>query len=610
MGSTIQQEATLEEAIGLGLKADEFEMIKKILGRTPNFTETSIYSAFWSEHCSYRNAIYWLKTLPIHKGKDAGMVNLGDNFGCVLNINSDNHQSKTTPRMNRSPFSMEVETIAQVNSLRLGNIENDSTKLFLKKVTKEISDSVIPTIKENVFFDDSFNTNPLVNSFTVGIIDSNKSTSADLGIEQPSYTIDFCSEKVIKDITAKFDLKAEDIRINTDTINIRCFNVKDIIADIPVESLLKGNEASVNEQEVEAPDYFQAFKDFDINEVKEPDDLKEAATFLLKHPNIASKKSVFNQRYTKTSKNSDKINAPADAEIVHIQGTGRALAVTLDCNSRYVHADPEIGTSIAVAEAARNIVCAGGTPNAIATSLNFANPNNPASNWQFTNVVKGMLAACKKFKTPVTGGNLSFYNSTSIEGKDVSTFASPIIGMTGLLENKEKAMTLDFKHKGDLIFIIGEAVECIGSSEYLNSYHGIKASPAPYFNMEKEIEMQEVIKSLINNDLVSSAHDCSYGGLFITLTEMAIPNELGFDIVSDAEIREDAFLFGESAGRVIVGVNEGSEDVFIEFMINAGVNFTLLGHVTQGKMVIDDDHYGFIQEAKKSYNTTLEKLIE
>src|SRR5690554_6600099 len=182
--------------------------------------------------------------------------------------------------------------------------------------------------------------------------------------------------------------------------------------------------------------------------------------------------------------------------------------------------------------------------------------------------------------------------------------------MIGIVDDKKKTMSLDFKNKGDLIFIIGEAVECIASSEYLYSYHGIKASPAPYFNMDKEFEMQELVKTIIQKDLVNAVHDCSKGGIFIALTEMAMPNELGFDIVTDAEIREDAFLFGEATGRVLVGVNEESEEDFIEFMMHCGVNFTLLGHVTQGKMVVDDDHFGFIQAAKKSYDKALGDLID
>ena len=216
-----------------------------------------------------------------------------------------------------------------------------------------------------------------------------------------------------------------------------------------------------------------------------------------------------------------------------------------------------------------------------------------------------------KFQTPVTGGNVSFYNQTVTEGKEEPVFPTPTIGMIGLIDDKSKTMSLYFKNKGDLIFIIGKNVEDIGSSEYLYSYHGIKKSPAPYFNLEEEYNMQQSIKNLIQEGLINAAHDCADGGLFITLTEMSMPNELGFDIVTDAEIREDAFLFGEAAGRVVVTVNEDNEDEFIEFMMKQNnVKYTLLGHVTQGKMVVDDEHFGFVQEAKDIYNNALGELLE
>ena len=221
-----------------------------------------------------------------------------------------------------------------------------------------------------------------------------------------------------------------------------------------------------------------------------------------------------------------------------------------------------------------------------------------------------MSAACLKFETPVTGGNVSFYNQTVKDGVEIPVFPTPTIGMIGILEDKDRIMTLDFKLKGDLIFIIGDCVNDIASSEYLATYHGIKASPAPHFDLEKEYAMQNMVKGLIQNELINAAHDVADGGLYVTLVEMSFPRELGFDIVTDSEIREDAFLFGESQGRVVVTVNEDHEEDFIEFMIDSGVSFTLLGHVTKGKMMVDDEHFGFVTEAKELYNNALGKLLE
>ncbi|MDB2408944.1 AIR synthase related protein, partial [Crocinitomicaceae bacterium] len=213
--------------------------------------------------------------------------------------------------------------------------------------------------------------------------------------------------------------------------------------------------------------------------------------------------------------------------------------MTVDCNSRYVNADPEVGTMIAVSEAARNIVCSGGVPSAVTNCLNFGNPYNPESYWQFVGAIKGMSAACLKFNTPVTGGNVSFYNQSVTDGVEIPVYPTPTIGMIGILEDKNKLMSMDFKSKGDLIFLIGEYKEDIGSSEYLASYHGVKSSPAPYFDMEEEFKMQEVIKVLIHNSLVNATHDVADGGLYVTLVEMCLNRNLGFDIVTDSEIRED-----------------------------------------------------------------------
>ena len=744
MESTLQQEATLEQAIDLGLRQDEFEMIKEILGRTPNFTETAVYSVMWSEHCSYKNSIVWLKTLPkdgphmlVKAGEEnAGMVDIGGGLGCVFKIESHNHPSALEPYqgaatgvggINRDIFTMGARPIAQLNSLRFGNIENDRTKWLVKGVTKGIGDYGnafgIPIVGGEVFFDDSYNTNPLVNAFSAGIIDSKKVISAkasgpgnpvfivgsatgkdgiagaafaskditeDSANDLPSVQVGdpfmekllleatmelaqtdairgmqdmgaagiTCStcemsaggnvgmdiqldlvptrqenmlpyeillsesqermlvvvakgqEDVVKRIFDKWDLHAEEIGVVADSDRVRYFMHGEMVGDVPAESLVLGGGAPQYNREYKEPAYYQEFKKFNMDDVKQPEDLKDVAFKMLQLPNIASKRWVYEQYDSMVGTKTMTTNRPSDAGIVNIKGTNKALAMTVDCNSRYVNADPEVGTMIAVSEAARNIVCSGGIPSAITNCLNFGNPYNPESFWQFVGAIKGMSTACLKFETPVTGGNVSFYNQTVKDGVEIPVFPTPTIGMIGILEDKDRIMTLDFKLKGDLIFIIGDCVNDIASSEYLATYHGIKASPAPHFDLEKEYAMQNMVKGLIQNELINAAHDVADGGLYITLVEMSFPRELGFDIVTDSEIREDAFLFGESQGRVVVTVNEDHEEDFIEFMIDSGVSFTLLGHVTKGKMMVDDEHFGFVTEAKELYNNALGKLLE
>lgn len=417
-------------------------------------------------------------------------------------------------------------------------------------------------------------------------------------------------EDVVKRIFDKWDLHAEEIGVVTDTGRIRYYMHGELVGDVPAESLVLGGGAPQYQREYKEPAYYQEYKKFDINTVPQPEDLKEVALFLMQHPNIASKRWVYEQYDSMVGTKNMVTNRPSDAGVVNIKGTNKALAMTVDCNSRYVNADPEVGTMIAVSEAARNITCAGGNASAITNCLNFGNPYNPESYWQFVGAIKGMSAACLKFETPVTGGNVSFYNQSVIAGKEIPVFPTPTIGMIGVIENKEDLMTLDFKQKGDLIFLLGDIVEDIASSEYLYSYHKIQASPAPHFDLDKEFELHQAVKGLITSKLINAAHDCSDGGLFVALAEMSFPRGLGFDIVSDSEVREDAFLFGESQGRVVVTLPEDKEEDFIEYMIATGVNFTLLGHVTKGKFVVDDDHYGFCNELKDIFDNALAQKLE
>ena len=301
-------------------------------------------------------------------------------------------------------------------------------------------------------------------------------------------------------------------------------------------------------------------------------------------------------------------NRPSDAAIVNIKGTNKAIVLTVDCNGRYVNADPEIGCQIAVSEAARNIVCSGGEPSAITNCLNFGNPYNPEVYWQFVGAIKGMSAACTKFQTPVTGGNVSFYNQTAhADGTAAPVFPTPTIGMLGVMKDKSLQMTLDFKYKGDLIYLLGIPKNELNSSEYLANILGVKNSPAPSFDLEEEFQLQQCIKGLIKNSFINAAHDVSDGGLFTTLVEMALPNELGFDIITDSEIRKDAFLFGESQSRVVVALQEEDEARFIDHINEMGIQGLLLGHVTKGRCTVDEQNFGMITDYGDLYNTAIEK---
>jgi len=321
----------------------------------------------------------------------------------------------------------------------------------------------------------------------------------------------------------------------------------------------------------------------------------------LQQPSIASKRWITEQYDTMVGTKNMSTNAPSDAAVVNVKGTKKALVLITDCNSRYVYADPVIGTEIAVSEAARNIACSGGEPSAITNCLNFGNPYHPEVYWQFVGAIKGMSIACLKFKTPVTGGNVSFYNQTAMENHVEPVFPTPVIGMLGILPDKDYRMTMDFKNEGDKIYLIGQSRNDISCSEYLYAWHKVKLSPPPYFNLDEEYEMHQTVLDLIKNKLINSAHDVSEGGLFVTLFESGMYRNLGFDITSGDDIRMDAFLFGEAQGRVVVSVSPEKEEDFIELMALSDVDFSILGEVKGQEMIVDENSLGCIKEAKKLY---------
>ncbi|RPH29083.1 MAG: phosphoribosylformylglycinamidine synthase subunit PurL [Bacteroidales bacterium] len=736
-------EVNLETAKGLGLLPEEFEMIKNYLGRVPNYTELSIYSVMWSEHASYKNSIKWLKTLP-RKGEkilaeagteNAGLVDIGDGMACAFKIESHNHPCAVEPYqgaatgvggINRDIFTMGARPIAQLNSLRFGNLKLDRTKWLIKGVVKGIGDYGnafgIPVLGGEVFFDESYTMNPLVNAMSVGLVEKGGVVSAiskgagnpvfivgsstgkdgihgatfasaniteDSADDIPSIQVGdpfqekilleasleaiktgalvgmqdmgaagiICStsemsekggcgmrvdldkvplrqknmeafeillsesqermlmvvhkgrEKEIEKVLNKWDISYAVIGEVTEGDRLEFFYHGEKVADVPASTLVLGGGAPVYDREYKEPAYYQQYKKFDINKIPEPQDLHEVALQIVRNPNIASKRWVYEQYDTMIGTGNMSTNFPSDAGVFNLKGTNRALVMTVDCNSRYVKADPEIGAMIAVSEAARNIVCTGGKPLAITNCLNFGNPYNPEVFWQFVNAIKGMGAACEKFKTPVTGGNVSFYNQATMGGKEEAVFPTPTIGMLGLLENKNHHTTLAFQEKGHMIYLIGRSHNDISSSEYLSSYHGVKESPAPYFNLDEEYNVQQAVYELISRNYIQSAHDVSDGGLFITLLESAMPRGLGFDITTDAEIRSDAFLFGESQGRIVVTVSTSRETHFIDFMVESKISFFALGHVTKSEIRVDDVSFGFIADLKKVYDNAIEELI-
>ncbi|MBK7886056.1 MAG: phosphoribosylformylglycinamidine synthase subunit PurL [Bacteroidetes bacterium] len=743
MSFATEELTTVETAKKLGLLPEEFEKIKEFLGRVPNFTELSIYSVMWSEHCSYKNSITWLKTLP-KKGphllaeageENAGLVSIGDGLACAFKIESHNHPSAIEPYqgaatgvggINRDIFTMGARPIAQLNSLRFGNPELAKTQWLMRGVVKGIGDYGnafgVPTVGGEVFFDESFNVNILVNAMSVGIVKAGETVSAiSQGVGNPVYIVgsstgkdgihgatfasgdlhadshedlpsvqvgDPFMEKLLLEATLEIiktgavvgmqDMGAAGIICSTSEMSakgkhgmnvwldkvptrqpnmkgweillsesqermlvivqkgreaevekifekwdLNCTQIGEVIAgerlhffmhgeqlaDVPADSLVLGGGAPIYKREFKEPAYIAQNKAFDINKVPVPSDMRPVMNHLVRHPNIASKRWIYTQYDSMVGTINMSTNKPSDAAIVDVRGTKKALALVVDCNSRYVHSDPETGCAIAVAEAARNIVCSGGEPSAVTNCLNFGNPYNPEVYWQFVQAIKGMSSACTRFETPVTGGNVSFYNQSKNEQGEVPVFPTPTIGMVGILPQKNHQITLDFKKEGDVLLLLGASQDDIASSEYLYSYCKIKNSPAPYFNLEEEFLVQDLVKTLIKNNLIESAHDVSDGGLFICLLESGMPRGLGFRIDTDEEYRKDAYLFGEAQGRIVVSVSPEKLDAFVELVAASDIDFTNLGEVGGNAIVIDEEEYGSVHTFKEKYDHAIGDMM-
>jgi len=730
-------EITVKTAQQLRLTEEEFDLIKQKLGRLPNFNELCAFSAMWSEHCSYKNSIKWLKTLPREGGKmlvkageeNAGLMDIGDGLGVVFKIESHNHPSAIEPfqgaatgvgGIHRDIFTMGARPIAALNSLRFGNLEEDKTQHLLSGVVHGIGHYGncfgVPTVGGEIYFDECYHTNPLVNAMSVGIVKAGETVSAtalgkgnpvmfvgsatgkdgiggasfasaDITAEstqelpavqvgdpfQEKKLLEACLEVIqtgavvgMQDMgaagiicsTAEMSAKGEvGMRIDLDKVPTRQKNMKawelllsesqermlmvaekgkeDLVkkvfekwdlpcsvigevtddgilnfymngaleASLPAYELVLGGGAPQYEREYKVPAYFEEIKKVNSLVIPEPTDLKSIAEQIIQLPSIASKRWVYTQYDSMVGTVNTSTNTPSDASIVLVKGSKKGLAVTTDCNSRYVYADPYKGAMIAVSEAARNIVCSGGQPLGVTNCLNFGNPYDPEVYYQFVNAIKGMGDACRKFDTPVTGGNVSFYN----QNPDGPVNPTPTIGMVGLLEDVTKKMTLDLKEEGDVLYLLGQSKNDINCSEYLHRVLNVKFSPAPYFDLDEEYALQQKISEAINKKMIRSAHDISEGGLFVTLCESGFNRELGFSVITNSGYRKDAWLFGEAQSRALVTVALTKVGEFEKFL--GELPFEKIGVVTTGELVIDGDFWGTIDWWKDKYDTAIENFL-
>jgi phosphoribosylformylglycinamidine synthase len=736
-----EPEVTPELALEHGLNKEEFDRIKKILGRTPTFTELGIFSVMWSEHCSYKNSIVQLKTLPRSGGRllvgageeNAGLVDIGDGLAVAFKIESHNHPSAVEPYQGaatgvggimRDIFTMGARPIASLNSLRFGSLDDARTRYLFAGVVKGIGDYGnsfgVPTVAGEVYFDESYQGNPLVNAMAVGIVKTStfasaiakgegnpvmivgSSTGRD-GIHGATFASEELSEKseskrpsvqVGDPFTEKLLLEASleiirkgyligiqdmgaagiscsttemsakgksGMKINLDKVPLRekemsayeimlsesqermlvvvkkgyeervrevfekwdlhCEIIGEVIndnkliinyngglkVDIPPFELVLGGGAPVYIREQKEPAYLNETRSFNFSTLPEPKNIQESFLKVFSSPNIASKRWVY-QQYDSTVRTNTIVGPGCDAAVVYVKGTNKALAMKTDCNARYVYLNSKEGAKIAVAESARNIVCSGGVPLAITNCLNFGNPYKPEIYWQFARAIEGMGEACRFFDTPVTGGNVSFYN----ESPNTAVYPTPTIGMLGLVEDLSHVTTSYFKDEGDLIYVLGEDKEELGGSEYLKIIHNKVAGDSPLIDLAVEKKLHNVILELIRKKLIKSAHDISEGGIVCALAECCIINNekmLGAVVNVPVKSRKDFSYFSETQSRIIVSISKENKDEFEQLLHSSNQPYILSGTVGGSSLKINFDIDVSLKTLADLYYNTIPRIM-
>lgn len=736
-----EPEVTLELALEHGLNEEEFRIICERLGRVPNYTELGIFSVMWSEHCSYKNSIALLKTLPRSGGRllvgageeNAGLVDIGEGYAICFKIESHNHPSAVEPYQGaatgvggilRDIFTMGARPIASLNSLRFGTLDDARTKYLFDGVVSGIADYGncfgVPTVAGEVYFDECYKDNPLVNAMAVGIVRTDRSASATAkgkgnpvmivgsstgrdGIHGATFASEEISEKSeakrpsvqvgdpftekllleatleiikedlivgiqdmgaagiscstsemsakgnsgmkidlskvplresgmtayeimlsesqermlvvvkkgneerVKEIFSKWDLHCEIIGEVTDDGILDIDYEGEKKAQLPAYDLVLGGGAPVYHRETKKPEYLDKLREFDPASLKQPEDLADVFRKIISSPNIASKKWVYEQ-YDSMVRTNTVTGPGCDSAVIYIKDTRKALALKTDCNGRYVYLNPKEGTKIAVAESARNIVCSGGIPLAITNCLNFGNPYKPEIYWQFKEAIEGMGEACRFLDTPVTGGNVSFYN----ESPDYAVYPTPVIGMLGLIEDIDNITTSFFKNEGDLIYVLGEDFEEMGGSEYLKVHFNIVSGDSPKLDLQREKDLHTVVLNLISKKLINSAHDISDGGLLTALAESCIINEenkIGADVNVDVKTREDFALFSESQSRIIVSVSPDKQKEFEQYFPAGKISIKLIGR-TGGSGLKVNGRYSFsLDEIADLYFNSIKRIM-
>jgi phosphoribosylformylglycinamidine synthase subunit PurL len=672
-----------------GLTEEEYSQIKSILGREPNITELGVFSVMWSEHCSYKNTKLELRKFPttgpsilVRAGEEnAGVIDIGDGWAIAFKMESHNHPSAVEPFQGaatgvggiiRDIFTMGARPVFLLNSLRFGPIEGVSAiarqnrRLFRGVVAgiAHYGNCIgVPTIGGEVAFDESYNGNPLVNVFCLGVLRHDQiARGAAAGVGNPVFyvgsetgrdglagasfasrdltdeskkdrpavqvgdpfkgkllleaclellasgavagiqdmgaaglTCSTCEtasrggtgveidlaripkrepgmtpyevllsesqermliivrrgqENRVKEIFEKWDLPYAEAGTVTADGMMRVLDHGKVEVEIPAKELAE--EAPIYQREAVAPPPPVLLR---LDEIAEADP-RESLLRLLSHPTVSSKNWIYRQ-YDHTVRAGTVVPPGSDAAVFFVREAGKFLAATCDCNSAYCKLDPREGAKIAVAEAARNLICSGAIPLAVTDNLNFGNPYRPENFWQLRESVEGLAEACRRFNTPVVGGNVSLYNESPAGTVD----PTPTVGMVGLIENERWVTRQGFQQENDLIWLAGGLGDEMGGSLYLRSIHGLKIGSPPRLDYDQALAVHQFLAEAIRFGRVQSAHDCSDGGLAVALAESCVSGEVkrGAEIsVAVRGRRTDELLFNESQSRILISSTPGS----------------------------------------------------
>jgi len=729
----------------LGLSEQEYQNICKILKRQPTNTELAMFSVEWSEHCGYLCSRKWLKLLPKtgkYKtliGEDSGGIII-DDLAIIFKMESHNHPSQIEPKQGaatgvggiiRDIFTAGARPIASLNSLRFGPLSQAYNKYLLSGVVNGIQfygNCVgVPTVGGEIYFDESYSGNCLVNAMCIGIAKKEKlmrarasgkgnaimyvgsSTGRDgiggcsilashefkegeekrptvqigdpftekclieatleaintgylVGIKDMGAAGLTCctsemasagnsgmdvelkavprreenmepweimmsesqermlvcvkkgKEEQIKKIFLKWDLNASVIgRVTEDGLVTIMDNGK-IMAQIKAHSLTK---APIYNMPYRKPRYLRKLNKLKLSKIPDSKDYNQVLLKLLAAPSITNKAWVYEQ-YDHMVGTNTVVLPGSDAAVLRLSRfggrTNKGIAATTDCNSRYCFLNPYKGAQIAVAEAARNLVCSGARPAAVTDCLNFGNPQKPESFWQFKNCVDGIAGACRAFNIAVVSGNVSFYN----ESPQSAINPTPAIGMIGIINDINKTCSQNFKQEGDIVILLGYCREELGASEYLKEIHNLIRGDTPQLDLRLEQAVQKTALQVIEKGEVNSAHDCSEGGLAVALAECCISskcNMIGANINNlNYEMRADALLFGESQSRIILSCNKDSVEKIRKIALEFKAPFCVIGK-TGGKVLrilndIEELIYLPLEDLYKEWSGSLKKKIE